>query len=285
MQPRLRPRRSGRNSAARHRILIRGECPQGRGKFVIDAQTPPARWPVKSEVQCRGSEAEEVRSGWRVHCGRAGKSAARRLRLEHGGGKWATAGAGCRVRRYSERRERRTAEAVSAHWFPRSAGAASALPSGPSAECRGMKGAATAVRFPAPRRGPRVRRRGKVLDDSSKKYNVTAYPPGRFGGRAQSRLRAAFACLEADIRTSVYIDGFNFYYGALRRTPYRWVNPEKLCQLLLPKNTITQIKYFTALVSARPGDPGQTVRQQLFVDARNHPRSCSQTERIPARIS
>jgi hypothetical protein len=38
--------------------------------------------------------------------------------------------------------------------------------------------------------------------------------------------------------TNVYIDGFNFYYGALRKTPYRWVNPEKLCELLLAGNTI-----------------------------------------------
>jgi uncharacterized LabA/DUF88 family protein len=67
--------------------------------------------------------------------------------------------------------------------------------------------------------------------------------------------------------TNIYIDGFNFYYGALRKTQYRWVNPEQLCQLLLPKNTIGQIKYFTALVSARPGDPDQPVRQQLYLRA------------------
>ena len=40
------------------------------------------------------------------------------------------------------------------------------------------------------------------------------------------------------IRTNVYIDGFNFYYGALRKTPYRWVNIRRLCELLLPKNTV-----------------------------------------------
>ena len=67
--------------------------------------------------------------------------------------------------------------------------------------------------------------------------------------------------------TNVYIDGFNFYYGALRKTPYRWVNPEKLCQLLLPSNTIQEIKYFTALVSARPSDPNQPVRQRLYLRA------------------
>ena len=69
------------------------------------------------------------------------------------------------------------------------------------------------------------------------------------------------------MRTSVYIDGFNFYYGALRKTPYRWVNPEKLCQLLLPRNSIQEVKYFTALVSARPSDPNQPVRQGLYLRA------------------
>jgi hypothetical protein len=67
--------------------------------------------------------------------------------------------------------------------------------------------------------------------------------------------------------TNVYIDGFNLYYGALRNTPYRWLNPETLCRLLLPKNTIGEIKYFTALVSARPSDPDQPVRQQLYLRA------------------
>lgn len=67
--------------------------------------------------------------------------------------------------------------------------------------------------------------------------------------------------------TNVYIDGFNFYYGALRKTPHRWVNPAQMCSLLLPHNTIRDIKYFTALVSARPNDPDQPVRQQLYLRA------------------
>jgi uncharacterized LabA/DUF88 family protein len=83
----------------------------------------------------------------------------------------------------------------------------------------------------------------------------------------EAALWAAFACLEVFIRTNVYIDGFNFYYGALRKTPYRWVNIRKLCELLLPKNTIVEIKYFTALVSARPNDLDQPVRQQLYLRA------------------
>ena len=83
----------------------------------------------------------------------------------------------------------------------------------------------------------------------------------------EAALKAAFACLEVGITTNVYIDGFNLYYGALRKTPYKWVNLRALCQFLLPGNTITEIKYFTALVAARPGDPQQTVRQQLYLRA------------------
>ncbi len=91
-------------------------------------------------------------------------------------------------------------------------------------------------------------------------------PVASVAGR-EAALKGGFCILEASIKTNVYIDGFNFYYGALRKTPYRWVNLRKLCELLLPKNTVVEIKYFTALVSARPNDPGQPVRQQLYLRA------------------
>lgn len=67
--------------------------------------------------------------------------------------------------------------------------------------------------------------------------------------------------------TFVYVDGFNLYYGAVKGTPYRWLNIRQLCELLLPKHTILRVKYFTARVSARPGDPDQPVRQQTFLRA------------------
>ncbi len=63
------------------------------------------------------------------------------------------------------------------------------------------------------------------------------------------------------------MDGFNLYYGALRKTPYRWVNLHALFQLLLPNNAIQDIKYFTALVAARPNDLTQPQRQQLYLRA------------------
>jgi hypothetical protein len=67
--------------------------------------------------------------------------------------------------------------------------------------------------------------------------------------------------------TIVYIDGFNLFYGSLRKTPYRWLNLSALCSRLLPANKITKIKYFTAAVSARPDDPGQPTRQQAYLRA------------------
>lgn len=65
-------------------------------------------------------------------------------------------------------------------------------------------------------------------------------------------------------RTNVYVDGFNLYYGSLKSSPYKWLNLLAFCQQLLPKNNIHQIKYFSALVSAREKDPDQPIRQQTY---------------------
>lgn len=69
------------------------------------------------------------------------------------------------------------------------------------------------------------------------------------------------------MKTFVYVDGFNLYYGAVKGTPYKWLNVRKLCESLLPKHQIDRVKYFTARVSARPGDPDQPTRQQTFLRA------------------
>ncbi len=71
----------------------------------------------------------------------------------------------------------------------------------------------------------------------------------------------------AVIRTNVYVDGLNLYYRALRDTPFRWLDIGKLARLLLPRNEINRIRYFTALVIARPSDPMQPQRQQAYLRA------------------
>jgi hypothetical protein len=68
-------------------------------------------------------------------------------------------------------------------------------------------------------------------------------------------------------RANVYIDGFNLFYGALKGSPYKWLDLEALSRQLLPKDNINRIRYFTAKVSGRPGDPQLPVRQETYLRA------------------
>jgi hypothetical protein len=68
-------------------------------------------------------------------------------------------------------------------------------------------------------------------------------------------------------RVCAYIDGFNFYYGAVKDTPFKWINPLLLCQQFLPaQHNIQKIKYFTARVSGA-ANPTAPQRQQIYFDA------------------
>jgi len=69
------------------------------------------------------------------------------------------------------------------------------------------------------------------------------------------------------VRTYVYVDGFNLYYGAVRGTPYKWLNIRRLSELLLPGHSVDAVKYFTARVSARKDDPQKPSRQQIYLRA------------------
>lgn len=70
------------------------------------------------------------------------------------------------------------------------------------------------------------------------------------------------------MRTIIYIDGFNLYYGCLKKTPYKWFDLEKLfSQLLDEKNKIISIKYFTAKIREIEGDKGAPKRQNLYLKA------------------
>ncbi|MBS1769279.1 MAG: NYN domain-containing protein [Acidobacteria bacterium] len=69
------------------------------------------------------------------------------------------------------------------------------------------------------------------------------------------------------MKINIYIDGFNLYYGALRGTHFKWMNPLSMCKMLFPNDSINKIKYFTARVSARPSDPDQPTRQNTYFRA------------------
>jgi len=66
--------------------------------------------------------------------------------------------------------------------------------------------------------------------------------------------------------TNVYVDGFNLYYR-LRKTPYKWLDLEAVFRQLLPRNEVQRIRYCTARIKARPGDPTGPDRQDAYLRA------------------
>ena len=74
------------------------------------------------------------------------------------------------------------------------------------------------------------------------------------------------------MRIHSYIDGFNLYYGALKGTPYKWLNLWKFCQRLAPRTCeIERVNYFTAKAHAQPGNRGARERQRIYLAAlRDH---------------
>ncbi|MEM5787432.1 MAG: NYN domain-containing protein [Syntrophobacteraceae bacterium] len=70
------------------------------------------------------------------------------------------------------------------------------------------------------------------------------------------------------MRTYIYIDGFNFYYGAVKGTAFKWLDfKEFFTYILKSHHQILSIKYFTAMVSATPQDPGKPIRQETYIRA------------------
>lgn len=78
---------------------------------------------------------------------------------------------------------------------------------------------------------------------------------------------AGFFNLGNFMKTIVYVDGFNLYYRALKKTPYKWLNILELCKYLLPKDhQIVGINYYTALVNhkIKPTAPRD---QKIYLNA------------------
>jgi 6-hydroxy-3-succinoylpyridine 3-monooxygenase len=64
-------------------------------------------------------------------------------------------------------------------------------------------------------------------------------------------------------RTIIYIDGFNLYYGAVKGTPYKWLDLAEFFRLLRPHDSIQKIRYFTALITG-PTKPNQETYWQAL---------------------
>ncbi len=93
-------------------------------------------------------------------------------------------------------------------------------------------------------------------------------PQGYVSSRAawaQARRLLRVYPMTSQVRTYVYVDGFNLYYRALRRTNFKWLNLEVLAKSLLdPQHDVICIRYFTAPVSGKH-DPQQPIRQQQYL--------------------
>ena len=68
------------------------------------------------------------------------------------------------------------------------------------------------------------------------------------------------------MRTAIYIDGFNLYYGALKNTHFKWLNPKQLCaSILKPHHNIVSVVYCTAKARPRATDPAVPIRQANYI--------------------
>ncbi|MDH5217152.1 MAG: NYN domain-containing protein [Gammaproteobacteria bacterium] len=64
------------------------------------------------------------------------------------------------------------------------------------------------------------------------------------------------------MKTKIYIDGYNLYYGCLKHSPYKWLDIQRLfsdyiLKIQSPDSKIIKIKYFTADIKARVASRGQ----------------------------
>ena len=102
--------------------------------------------------------------------------------------------------------------------------------------------------------------------------NVLPFHPSFTQGAALQRFGQhvpplPYFSLMHELKTGVYIDGLNFYYGALRDTNEKWVDLHRFAQLLVPRDRLVHIRYFTAIVNTRPHDQRVPIRQSTYLRA------------------
>lgn len=69
------------------------------------------------------------------------------------------------------------------------------------------------------------------------------------------------------MKTIVYIDGFNLYYGCLKNSDLKWLDLGKYFRCLMPDCNIVAVKYFTADVHRQPYDLSVGERQKAYFSA------------------
>ncbi|OGG95324.1 MAG: hypothetical protein A2527_07315 [Candidatus Lambdaproteobacteria bacterium RIFOXYD2_FULL_50_16] len=70
------------------------------------------------------------------------------------------------------------------------------------------------------------------------------------------------------IDTIAYVDGFNLYFGALKDTPYKWLDlHQAISSRLGPDFNLIGLKYFTAMVIPTTNNPKVLERQNTYLRA------------------
>lgn len=68
---------------------------------------------------------------------------------------------------------------------------------------------------------------------------------------------------DTKLKTIVFIDGYNLYYGLLRRSPYKWLDLYTLFQHHVLQNAeVIEVRYYTAPVLARMSDDMESPKRQ-----------------------
>lgn len=69
-------------------------------------------------------------------------------------------------------------------------------------------------------------------------------------------------------RTVAYIDGYNLYYGLLKGSSNKWLNPMRLVSSMLrDDHEILSVKYFTSPIRTYPHDTAALDRQKVYLQA------------------
>lgn len=69
-------------------------------------------------------------------------------------------------------------------------------------------------------------------------------------------------------RSTIYIDGFNWYFAIFRHFPeWKWLNVQTFFEEIRPDDDVVSIKYFTALVEPKILHSAKRSRQNLYLNA------------------
>lgn len=69
------------------------------------------------------------------------------------------------------------------------------------------------------------------------------------------------------MKTTFYVDGFNFYFSSVQGSYLRWIDLSALFGIVLPKEELGLMRYFTAIVSGTATDPQKPSRQLAYIRA------------------